>query len=1799
MSSYKDTKDLIEQALVGRPAGTLIQPENHQAYALSLLEYVRSLEMSTKSGILGVANYMTVPLQPDDEYVSYVSAIGMNSEIEFQNFYNEYGQKIKITTSTDSGKFILLFWNKVYWDFQTFDTTISGGASNIEGLMVESEFVGLAAFKKVNLAISAEKDSDGNSLQLTYLKIADRLTLGEISTTAYRGDRGASAYAHSILNNGTNPHGTTFTNLASKPTTIVGYGITDAYTKTEVGSILTNYVAKVTGYDLLATTEAAKIHVQNTDTQLTNGTHVVSLDASGTLHVENISQVGSTYETHAEQVLTKKNTIILRDGAVAGLATGEYVGFTAKLYDGVNDGQLVFDKDGWARVGDVGALAKIAVIEENPVDGNLMYYNLGDSRLESIDPIDLPISSQTQTALEYKANFAGGNNFTGLQYFGVSDVDFPAPLGTSSSFSIATAYSSGGALTANSGLMLTQDYNGTTALTSNVGSYIYSRNNSTASLTTLAGIFAYGRNEGGANVTNILGGYFSARNQAGGIFSKMLGLQAYVTNNSTDVACHDIYGFSSTAINNGAATAMSSLYGEVYNTGGGAISQINVMQLNAYNLTGVTDFTAIEIGRSHNFTGTPTNSYGIYLDASTNRGSGTNYAIYSGSTATSYFAGALKLSKMFVPADSTTAFQISKADGVTTMLSFDTTNGRIGINGITAPGVTVDISGSLRVSSTLYASGIANGLGSIIGFSSTGNVGIGISGSSISSIFQVAQQTTGVGTVSNTAGGTTVTGVGTQFTNTFKIGDTITIGGQTVAISAIASDTSLTTAAITNANTAVSYTLVGGDRFVVKGNGYVGIGTNSPTSPLHIVDTTGSAFKLVTNSAGIGTAVTLTSIGGASTIQLDSSGNSVYRTSQGSIFFDNDNLLTTGGIVFRTRSPRLNRMYISNNGNIGIGTTSPTGLFQVTQPTGGEGTVATNGTTTLTGTNTQFLSAFRIGDTITVSGETIRTISAIASDTSLTVSVAFSTTASSLSYAIVGGNRIIVRGHGKLYVQSTQGDTIPTLGVDNGKLAILNGSNYGIIAGVTNTGDSYLQVQRVDGTATAYNLLLQPSGGGVLVNTQTAVTKLTVAGTGTFNTAENATVLQARTSDYVSTTTGSALTIGFGASTGDTYGRIQAYKAGSGQTADIWINSSGGYTSFGPNTNAAQTIVDVYGANKAIGVSATQLGNLRVSTTDEAAIDKGGSIVLGGRYITGNTAIIAFATIHGKKETATSGGNGGYLAFETSDNSVSPYSLERMRITGTGLVGINTAAPLMPLHVSCSNAKATVATNNLLFLSSNDASANAPFGLRIQLTGAATLASRYIGIQTTDYLNADGGSIILQGNTGYVGIGFTTPSHYLDVTKNNVNQRTIYNINGSATSSILQSDTASTGTDETLTNQYYAWKFTASGAHTVGSLACRLKRTGTITNTTAFVRLKLYSDSGTAPNALLYSTDTIRYGSIGTSYTEFLFGNDYTLTNGTVYWIVVERSEAPVGGTISVDRNATALTTTNVAVPVSADWTVNAGLGYYKVYGQSTISVKGYSTNYFGVSGSSGNGYGVSGSSTTNIGVYGFSGNSTGVYGTCDNGIGIRGISINNTGIYGTSTSGLGVQGASASNYGGDFSSATGGGMRGQSVMSYGIVAKTSGALTANNITSTLLVKRDSTGTYNVSGALIEIVDYPTNSGAISGALISGIINATERLRFDPRVVDGASAVANYMDTSSALSTIGAKLLSLRNNGVEKAFIAFDGSVTSSQYKLSALNTAPTSSSDTGVAGEIRFTAAGVFFCSATNTWVKATFATF
>ena len=98
----------------------------------------------------------------------------------------------------------------------------------------------------------------------------------------------------------------------------------------------------------------------------------------GTLTVNgDIIQNGAAYETHAEKVYTTNDYIYMRENAITGLPTGSYSGFEVIKYDGTNDGRLVIDGDGVARVGDVGDEQPLLTRSESAQlnNGDLLQWN--------------------------------------------------------------------------------------------------------------------------------------------------------------------------------------------------------------------------------------------------------------------------------------------------------------------------------------------------------------------------------------------------------------------------------------------------------------------------------------------------------------------------------------------------------------------------------------------------------------------------------------------------------------------------------------------------------------------------------------------------------------------------------------------------------------------------------------------------------------------------------------------------------------------------------------------------------------------------------------------------------------------------------------------------------------------------------------------------------------------------------------------------------------------------------------------------------------------------------------------------------------------------------------------------------------------------------------------------------------------------------------------------------------------------------------------------------------------------------
>lgn len=124
MAGYRDTRQLIIDTLMGRPAGTEIQPEDHQAFALQITDYVRSVELVAGNATpIGFADASTIPVQPDNGQAVYLSQVGRGTTVVFTNFIDQNGNAISVTSDSDSVTLVNLLWNGQYWTKQ--ETRIS------------------------------------------------------------------------------------------------------------------------------------------------------------------------------------------------------------------------------------------------------------------------------------------------------------------------------------------------------------------------------------------------------------------------------------------------------------------------------------------------------------------------------------------------------------------------------------------------------------------------------------------------------------------------------------------------------------------------------------------------------------------------------------------------------------------------------------------------------------------------------------------------------------------------------------------------------------------------------------------------------------------------------------------------------------------------------------------------------------------------------------------------------------------------------------------------------------------------------------------------------------------------------------------------------------------------------------------------------------------------------------------------------------------------------------------------------------------------------------------------------------------------------------------------------------------------------------------------------------------------------------------------------------------------------------------------------------------------------------------
>ncbi len=106
--------------------------------------------------------------------------------------------------------------------------------------------------------------------------------------------------------------------------------------------------------------------------------------------------------------------------------------------------------------------------------------------------------------------------------------------------------------------------------------------------------------------------------------------------------------------------------------------------------------------------------------------------------------------------------------------------------------------------------------------------------------------------------------------------------------------------------------------------------------------------------------------------------------------------------------------------------------------------------------------------------------------------------------------------------------------------------------------------------------------------------------------------------------------------------------------------------------------------------------------------------------------------------------------YTPAESWIGPSSTTGIYFKGNN-VGIGTTGPSQKLHVVVPYAKTDTTRRIISAFGSNDATQW--FGLFVDMTGAAAIANRSIGLQTADDTLANGGNLVLQPLAGNVGIG--------------------------------------------------------------------------------------------------------------------------------------------------------------------------------------------------------------------------------------------------------------------------------------------------------------------------------------------------------------------------------------------------------------------------------------------------------------
>ena len=629
----------------------------------------------------------------------------------------------------------------------------------------------------------------------------------------------------------------------------------------------------------------------------------------------------------------------------------------------------------------------------------------------------------------------------------------------------------------------------------------------------------------------------------------------------------------------------------------------------------------------------------------------------------------------------------------------------------------------------------------LYGNSATGNVGIGTT--SPSDKLTLSEGYLNIHTDGNSPGAIGIWFDETGATPTARSG----AGRYGIAIDHYAANNQLEFTGVANA--------VETNVMTVQRGGNIGIGTTSPGAKLDVFDntdySTATDFRTANNLLNL--IASNDTDGNIASVRLATGGTGGDAILLQNIYNANNNqdfriAFQDSGVATVTEHFR-----ILNNGNIGIGTTSPGAKLQVV------GT--SNQIAAITGTEQPYLTIGTASNT----GGFVRW-----NTTSNTTQLG--------NHNIAGGGGVLVDNNGNVGI----GTTSP------GALLHINGASsgtqtYGQFSTGPNAGDQNLKIlsgasrdhmalQVVTGGGTNDDLSLNPNGGNVGIGKTGPLQKLDVDGKMRIT---NAIIGAHATAFDIYTDTADAsdtkyLRIGGGGDVAGTRGAFATFygNESASNPADIFLT---------PGTSG-----DVIINNGNIGIGTTEPGNkLQVYANNAGATsnllslwnnnntdNSGAALVFNFNGGLGNSE--SFAKIAGIRTNNPSAGSTDLQFFTGAGGSTS----EQVRITSTGNIGIGTTSPGYPLQIGDSENRTTPS----LVVGDYGTIKITPYAV------GHNYASIFTGSGESFRLSAgsDSNHLVIDSTSGNVGIGTTAPSNKLSI---NGGKLRITNTDGTGDNSII------------------------------------------------------------------------------------------------------------------------------------------------------------------------------------------------------------------------------------------------------------------------------------------------------------------------------------------------------------------------------------------------------------------------------